>query len=150
MKSVNLRTAMAAALLVFSVPSTAGIYSDDLSRCLVESSSSTDKMVLVRWMYTAMSLHPAVKPLAQISAAQVDQANKEVADLFVTLLTETCNAETRKAIQYEGPVAMQSSFEVFGKVAAGELFSNPDVAAGMAGLDRHMDKEKLSQALGLK
>jgi hypothetical protein len=49
----------------------------------------------------------------------------------------------------EGEVAIQSSFNVFGQVAAKELFSNPDVAAEMAGLEKHLDGNKIKEALGI-
>lgn len=135
-------------MFLFSSNVNAGAYSDDLSRCLVESSSSADKPVLVKWMFTAMSLHPAVKSIASVSAQQVDISNREVANLFVKLVTETCKDQTIKAIKYEGNVALQSSFSILGQVAAKELFSNPDVAAGMAALEKYMDTEKIKKILG--
>ena len=87
--------------------------------------------------------------MASVSAKQLDNSNKETADLSVKLLTETCKDQTIKSIKYEGEVAIQSSFSVFGQVAAKELFSNPDVAAGMAGLEKYMDAKKINETLGI-
>jgi hypothetical protein len=149
MKKRAIYPVIAGVIFLFSSSVNAGVYSDDLSRCLVESSTSSDKLSLVKWMFTAMSLHPAVKSMASVSAKQLDNSNKEAADLFVKLLTVTCKDPAIKAIKYEGEVAIQSSFSVFGRVAAKELFSNPDVAAGMAGLEKYMDAEKIKESLGI-
>jgi len=134
-------------IFLFFSGANAGVYSDDLSRCLIESSTPSDKMVLVKWMFTAMSLHPAVKSIASVSTKQIDNANKETADLFIKLLTRSCKEQAIKAIKYEGAVALQSSFGVFGQVAAKELFSNPDVAAGMAGLNKYMNTKEINKTL---
>ncbi|GAA5315009.1 MAG: hypothetical protein AseanaTS_02130 [Candidatus Pelagadaptatus aseana] len=127
----------------------AGIYSDDLSRCLVESSTSSDKTALVKWMFTSMALHPDVAMMSSVTDQQRDRANEEAADIFVKLMTETCLAQTKKAIQYEGPMAVQQGFSVLGQVAGQELFANPNVASALSGLEQHMDNQKLSAALGL-
>jgi hypothetical protein len=149
MKRFSIYSVVAGIVFLFSSIVSAGVYTDDLSRCLVESSTSSDKIVLVKWMFTSMSLHPAVKSMASVSAKQLDNSNKETADLFVKLLTKTCKDQTVKAIKYEGEVAIHSSFNVFGQVAAKELFSNPDVAAGMSGLEKHLDGNKIKEALGI-
>ena len=145
----TIKTILLAGLLLISSASHADIYTDDLSRCLIESSSSEDKITLVRWMFSAMALHPAVKTIAPVNEAARVSTNKEMADLMVDLISVRCLEQSKKAVKYEGPVAFQASFEVFGKVAAQELFSNPSVAQGLSDLDNHIDIEKLNQALGI-
>ncbi len=147
MNKILIALIIAGVMLLFSSGANAGVYSDDLSRCLVESSTPSDKMVLVKWMFTAMSLHPAVKSIASVSKKQLDISNKETGDLLVKLLTISCKEQAIKAIKYEGAAALHSSFNVFGQVAAKELFSNPDVAAGMAGLNKYMNSEEINKAL---
>lgn len=149
MKTYLFYSLFVAVTMLFSANVQAGVYSDDLSRCLVESSTPTDKLAFVRWMFTAMALHPAVKSLASVSEAKNESASKEVAGLFKTFLTKTCKTQAVKAVKYEGPIALQSSFEVFGKIAASELFSNPEVAAGMSKLNKYMDTESLQKELGI-
>ncbi|WP_028586051.1 hypothetical protein [Desulfogranum mediterraneum] len=136
------------ALLVPSVGQ-AGVYTDDLSRCLVEASSPEDKITLVRWMFSAMALHPAVQTIAPVDPAVRQLTDKGMAELIVKLTSVTCLEQTRKAIQYEGPIALNASFNVFGQVAAQELFSNPEVARGIAGLGKFIDTEKLNKTLGI-
>lgn len=149
MKFNSFYSLVAALGLLFSASVKAGVYSDDLSRCLVEASTSADKLTLVRWMFTAMALHPGVKSIASVPDEKNDLASKEVAGLFKTILTKTCKAQAMKAVKYEGAIALQSSFEIFGKVAASELFSHPDVVAGMSKLNKYMENEKIQNELGI-
>ena len=125
----------------------AGPYTDDLSRCLVESTTDEDRVNLVKWMFASASAHPAVQPLSTVSEEQLESANREMGELLMRLLTESCVDATKKAIKYEGEATIQTSFQVLGQVAGQELFASPEVTAALSGLDKYLDKEKL-QALG--
>ena len=137
----------AAALLLASTAAQAGPYTDDLSKCLVRSSSEQQKAVLVEWVFAIAALHPSVKPLSSVSDAKRNDLNKSVADLFTTLLTDTCRQETQDAVKYEGPPAIQTSFALLGQVAMADLFSNPDVSKGMAAFAQYLDKSKFDALL---
>lgn len=133
--------------LVSSQAANAGPYVDDLSKCLVASTTSDDRSALVRWLFFSASSHPALASTASVSKEQLDVATKKTADLFVRLLTRSCAAEARKALRYEGQVAMQLGFQVLGQVAGQELFSSPEVSANVAGLGKYIDTEKLKSKL---
>ena len=139
--------ALGSALLTLSLPASAGLYADDLSRCLVEKTTAADKNALVRWVIATTTLHPAVQSLANVSVAERTRANRETALLFERLLTESCIAQTRQAAKYEGAAALQTGFQTLGQVAMAELFANPDVAKGLGELDKLIDAKKLQQAL---
>ena len=144
---------MAAAMwcwLSISHPVYAGPYTDDLTKCIVESTSPQDRIDFVKWMFSAMAKHPAVKSMSSVSEEQRNEISQKIADLFMKLLTETCREKAEKAIKYEGQLAMQNSFQVLGQVAAQELFTNPDVASVLSGLDKYIDTEKLKSSLGIK
>jgi hypothetical protein len=129
-------------LLGAIAPAHAGPYTDDLSRCLVEKSTAADKSMLVQWIFVAMAQHPSVKSLTRIGSEDIEKHNKATAELFAKLLTETCLDDSRKAMKFEGATAIQQSFQVLGQVAAREIFSHPDVASMMSGLDKYVDKSK--------
>ena len=148
MKNSTLKLTVTGLLFLLSINVHAGLYTDDLSRCLVESTTTEDKLSLVRWMFAAATLHPAVKSLAAISDKQRDEANKRVGELFIKLVTESCRDKAQKAVSYEGGMAIQGSFQILGQVAARELFASPEVSAGMAGLDKYIDKKKLETVFG--
>ena len=130
-------------MVAWCISAQAGPFTDTLSRCLVKSTTEDDRATLVRWLFAVMALHPSVKPIALIDEKQRDSANQATASMIMKLLTDSCLEETKEAIQYEGNNALELSFEVLGQVAAQELFSNPAVSAGMSGLEKHLDAEKL-------
>lgn len=133
--------------IVQATPAHAGPYADELSKCLVRSTSSDDKALLVQWIFAIMVLHPQVSRLATVSDAQRAELSKGAAALFQNLLTRSCLSETREALKYEGNSTIEASFRVLGQVAARELFANPKVAAGMADFTKYIDQKSLENAL---
>ena len=121
----------------------AGPHTNNLSECLVESTSKEDRLALVNWLFSAASFHPAVKSLASVSRDQLDAANRNSAELFVRLLTESCKLESETALKLEGHLSIQGSFAILGQVAGQELFSDSDVVAAASGLDEYLDKKRL-------
>lgn len=121
----------------------AGVYTDDLSKCLIESTSTEDRTALVKWIFIAASVHPAISSLSTATTADIDSANQVTGALFMRLLTESCRLQTQKALRFEGPATIQLSFTVLGQVAGAELFSNPAVTKGMADLAKYIDSRKL-------
>lgn len=138
---------LVAACFLVSVSSTAhaGIYSDDMSRCLVSNTSATDKTDLVRWIFAISALHPDLSSVAAVTEPQRVDMNRKVAGLLERLLTESCRKQTQEALKYEGSAAMQQSFQVLGQVAMQELMTNAAVANGFAGFSKYVDKAKLEE-----
>jgi hypothetical protein len=126
-----------------SSPAFAGVFTDDLSRCLVDKTSIEDKTTLVQWIFVAMSRHPSVASLTKVTEEDVKANNQKAGALFMKLLTDSCVDAARKAIKTEGPVAIQVSFQVLGQAAVGELFTNSEVTKVMSGLDQFLDSKKL-------
>ncbi len=143
MKFLRIGTVFLALTFCFPTSAMAGIYADELGKCLVESTSQRDRLDLVQWLFSAASLHPAVEPITSVTEEQLDAANKTIAELVTELLTDSCRSETEKASQYEGMSTLETAFTVLGQVAGQELFSSPEVSAGMAGLKEHLDTEAL-------
>ena len=127
----------------------AGPFTDKLSICLVEKTTSDDKNKLIKWVYGAMSSHPTVKSLSNIPLNVGKKLNKDTANLFMDLLTNRCKEEAEKAIRYENKLAIQTSFAILGKVAMQGIMSDKNVIQFMGGLDSYLDKEKL-QAIAPK
>jgi hypothetical protein len=134
---------LASVLCFVSTPSWAGLYTDDLSRCLVEKTSEKDKVALVQWVVMALTQHPAVSSLARTTAADVEKSNAAAGAVFTRLLAEDCADKHKNAVRYDGPGAIEAAFGVLGQVATRDLFMHADVQAVMAGLSKHMDEDKL-------
>jgi hypothetical protein len=138
---------LALCLIVPTVPSLAGPFADDMAKCLVRSATPADKTTLVQWMFAFMTLHPDVKQFASTTVEQRTALNKSMADLMVVLLSERCFKESSEALKNEGMGVIRSSFELLGKVAAQELFSNPAVAEGLSDFGKGVDSERLKPLL---
>jgi len=145
------RTLVPTALLTVAVglpPAVhAGPYADDMAKCLVKSTSTEDRTLLIRWMFSAMALHPDVASLALVSKQQRDEITKRTGALFQRLLLESCKAETKEAVQDEGPQTVQYAFQVLGQVAARGLFTEPRVADSVKDLGNSVDQEKIKALL---
>jgi predicted GNAT family N-acyltransferase len=139
----NLLRASALCLLAAGTPALAGVYGDDLSRCLVEKTTTEDKTLLVQWIFVAMAQHPSVSAMTRITPEDIERNSKQAAQLLTRLLTETCTEQAKKAIKYEGGMALQMSFQVFGQSAARELFADSNVTKVMAGLEKFVDAKKI-------
>jgi hypothetical protein len=135
-------------MLAFA-PALAGPHTDAMAECLVRSTSDSDRTSLVKWIFTTLSLHPAIKSLSTVSDALRDEMNKTVARLIETLLTESCRSEAQGAIKHEGPDAMRASFQVLGQVAAGSMFSHPDVSDGISEVGRYLNTRRIDGILGV-
>lgn len=143
----RLLSVAAFALLLGVQGAYAGVYTDDLSKCLVKNSTNDDKVTLVQWMFSAISLHPAVRPFSSFTPAQRDHLNEQTADLFSRLLTVDCRKQAIDALKYEGSAALGSSFQVLGQVAARSLMTDPDVAKAMGGVGSYFEKDQNLKAL---
>ncbi len=141
-----------ASLLAISLlagPAFAGPYADDMAKCLVKSASAEDRTQLVRWMFSAMTLHPDLASMSAVTAKQRDELNQSTAAQFMRLLTESCKAESQQAYQNEGPQTIQYAFSILGGVASRGLFSDPHVAAGMQSMAKGFDEKRIRDALGM-
>lgn len=117
----------------------AGIYTDDLAKCLVKSASANDQAALVIWIFSAMGAHPKVQAYSNMTDAQRDAATKTAAQLMQRLVTVDCRTASLDAIKFEGPSALEAGFKVLGEVAMRGLMGDSTVAAGMARLGDHVD-----------
>lgn len=127
----------------------ANVASDDLSRCLIDKSKQQDQVVLVRWMFAALSTHPSVGDMTKVDAAKLTSANKEMAALVQDMLVNRCVKEARSAVKANGAQSLGASFQLFGQSAARGLLTNPQVAKNIAQLGNYVDDKKLQKALGL-
>lgn len=137
-------------LLIFFIPyaSLAGPFTDEMSKCLVRTTTDAEQIQLVKWIYAAISSHPDVQAFSNLSAEDADSLSGEAADIMMALLTERCSTETSQAIRYEGAIALQSSFGVLGQVAMQQLMMDPAVMAYFNSLEAHIDGSKLMEVLG--
>ncbi len=137
--------ALAATAAMFaSMPVRAGVYADEMSKCLVKSMSPADQTAFIRWIFSAMALHPDVAPYAKITPAARDEFDHEAAALIERMMTVDCRKETVEALKYEGPASLETPFSTLGQVAMRGLMGHPTVAADMTKFASYADKAKLA------
>lgn len=129
---------------LMSSAANAGIYGDDMAKCLVHSTTTQDRSVLVKWIFAAAASNPEVKSMVSVSERQRNKLNKSIAKLFERLLTDSCRKETQAAYKYEGKATISSSFNLLGQVAGRELFSDPNVTKSVSGMAQYIDQKKMS------
>lgn len=127
----------------------AGVYTDDLAKCLVKSSTEQDRVTLMRWFFVAMSSNPNVEPLTQITPDQRAASTKDGATLVERLVLDDCRPETLDALKYEGASTLEASFRVLGEVAARSLMTDPATAAEMQRVADYLDKGRW-ESLGVE
>jgi hypothetical protein len=142
----TLRVIFASALLT-ATGAKAGIYTDDLSRCLVAHTDDNDRTVLVRWFFAQATLNPVVQSLGVPSDAAREKANIEAGVLFNRLLLTDCRAQTITALKNEGTSALAEGFDGVGEAAGRGLMHAPEVVAGIATFLKYLDRPGLA-ALG--
>jgi hypothetical protein len=140
------RSTLGAPVLVLFCASnlaTAGPFADDMAKCLVASTSPDDRTVLVKWIFSVITLHPDLTAMSSVSAKQRDDLSKKAGELFQRLLLQSCRSQTQQALQNEGPQTIQYAFQVLGQVATRGLFTDPHVMDATKDLAKYVDEEKL-------
>jgi hypothetical protein len=147
MRKMILGSAMVAAIMAVAAPAQASIYSDELSKCLVEKTTPKDKQMFVQWVFTAMSANPTVASMSKVTAADRESYSRSAAQLMQRLLTVDCRDKLIAAIKADGVGTIEQSFGLLGEVAMREFMSEPTVNAVFASLDTYIDKDKLNALL---
>jgi hypothetical protein len=124
---------------------TAGPFTDEISKCIVMKTTASDNTLFIQWIFAAMSSHPDVESMSNISPKMRDQLNKRAADMIMELLTVRCKEECKKAVKYEGSDSLKTSFELLGQVAMQGLMTHQKVGEYLSGLEKYYDSEKLKK-----
>lgn len=135
------------ALLSAALPVKAGSYGDDLSKCLVASTTDADRQLLVKWIFSAIALNRDVAQFVDMPDEVRAKINADAAGIFMRLLTDSCRSQTHDAFKYEGQAAIGPAFQLLGQVASQGMFNDPAVDAGMSDLMKHFDEARLNAVL---
>ncbi|MBP6114523.1 MAG: hypothetical protein KA474_07395 [Acinetobacter sp.] len=123
--------------------SVAGPTVDQLSDCLMKSTTATDKTAVLQWTFVALSSHPDLKAFSNVSATQKEQLDKNLAGVLQRIIVEQCSAQTKAVIQAEGIQAVGNSFQELGRSSGEEILKNPEVKEQLKGVVRYIDLNKL-------
>ena len=112
---------------------------DALSSCLSASTTDSDRIAFVRWMFMAMSKHPEVAELSRVTEQQRVEATRATASLIQRLLIVDCRTEALEVYRTRGLDGISTAFETVGEVAVGGLMMHPAVNAQFESLGEYQD-----------
>ena len=122
----------------------AGIYGDELAKCMVRSSTADDHVTLMRWIFSALAQHPALQSMSTVTPQQRETSDRELAALIQRLVFTDCRKQAVEGLKYEGSPALTTGFSVLGQVATRDIFNDQHVAKGLATLGLFLDKGKVA------
>lgn len=149
----KLASALAVAAFAATIPAATAMASpaaDALSACLADNTTGRDRKDLARWIFLAMSAHPEIRNISNVSQAQRDEINRGMGNIITKLLTERCPSQARIAMEREGSGALQTAFGVVGQLAMQELMSNPEVTASVGEYVKYIDQNKMNAVFSRK
>jgi hypothetical protein len=132
------------ALTVTAQVAMAGPAVDQLSDCLMKSTTATDKTTVLQWTFVALSTHPDLQSFSHVTAEQKQQLDKNLAQVLQRIIVEQCSAQTKAVIQAEGLEAIGDSFQQLGRTTGEEILKNPEVNQQLKGLVRYIDISKVA------
>jgi hypothetical protein len=121
----------------------AGQSVDALSDCLVKATTATDKTTVLQWTFSALSAHPDLKAMSNVSEEQRTQLDQKFAHVLQRVIVEQCAAQMKTVIQTEGFQAVGESFQALGRSTGEEIIKNPAVKQQLNGILRYIDLNKL-------
>lgn len=107
------------------------------------STTATDKTAALQWTFVALSAHPDLKHLSQVTPEQKQALDQKLATVLQRILVEQCSAQTKAVIQAEGIQAVGDSFQELGQITGEEILKNPEVKGQLQGVLRYVDLNKL-------
>lgn len=139
----GLATFTALSLFGASQITTAGPTVDQLSECLVKSTTATDKTAVLQWTFVALSTHPDLKTFSNVTAEQKTALDQNFAQVVQRILVEQCAEQAKAVIKTEGISAVGDAFQALGRNTGDEILKNQEVKAQLKGVLKYVDMGKL-------
>ena len=144
----TLALALSATLLfTAAAPAAASANVEATKACLADSTTGKDRKTLGKWVFLAIAAHPEISSLSAASPAAVEQSNRDLAALFMRLVTEDCQVEMATMLASDGSQSIKVAFEYLGQIAMQELMSHQAVNGRISEFEQHIDQAKLQAAL---
>lgn len=134
---------MVAGLLGATQFANAGPAVDQLSKCLVKSTTTADKTTVLQWTFTALAQHPDLKNFSQVNAQQKTILDQKLAQTLQRILTEQCATQAQAVIKAEGLQGIGESFQELGSITGEEILKTPEIKQQLNGVLKYVDLNKL-------
>ncbi len=136
---------MALAFLCCTRVACAGVYSDDLGKCLVAAATDADRTAMARWLFVELARSLAVASMSSVTSEAREAIEKDFAAMVQRLSLHSCREQLVTGLKYEGPAVLSTSFNLWGQVAGAQLFRDPQTAAGLANFGKYFDAQAWGQ-----
>ena len=123
----------------------AGEYLNKFANCLMQNTTERDKVVLVRWMFSAVAQHSALESEFNIPLEKSTNHEIAVADYMQYILGSICLEEAKNVLNFEGEDAFVKSFEYLGELAMMSLIDDPNVSSALENWIIHLDPNFLKK-----
>ena len=128
-------------IIFYQTSSQASQYSNEFANCLMQKTTDRDKIVLVRWAFSALAHHSALRDEFNIPKSKFTKHEIAVADYVQYILGTVCFKETKNVLRYEGDEAFLKGFELLGEIAFLSLTNETAVAEALENYVIHIDPE---------
>lgn len=102
------------------------IYQTEITNCLLKNTSERDKIILARWLMTAMSEHSSIKSKINLPVRTKQEFQQAFANYVEYILGDKCLKEAKNAMKYDEK-GFEKAFEVLGEVAMINLMEDANV-----------------------
>lgn len=124
-----------------------GPAAEEFAICLTDSLTGKERKKILTWVFFSISSHPELIAFTKITDQDRDNINQFIGHLITRLYTVDCVEEARAANKESGSFALEYAFGIVGQVAMQEFTSHPEVALSLAGIEKYIDNQKVSNAL---
>src|SRR5690606_8864027 len=112
----KLRTFLISATLLGATQvAIAGPTVDQLSDCLMKSTTATDKTTVLQWSCLELGNNPDLKAFSNVTATQKEALDRNLPTVLQGIIVEQCYTQTKAVIQAEGLQAVGDTFKELGR-----------------------------------
>lgn len=142
-RSVVMASAVLGSTMAVTQMTSASTTGDQLSECLMKSTTAADKTAVMQWTFTALAAHPDLKAYSNVTDAQRDALDQKLATVLQRIIVEQCSTQAKAVIQTEGLQAVGDSFQELGRSTGEQILKNSEVKDQLKGVVRYLDLNKL-------
>ena len=114
-----------------------------LSQCLIESTTAQDKTTVLQWTFVALAQHPDLKAMSQVTTEQKNQLDQNLAQVLQRIVVEQCASQAKAVIQADGVKGVTESLQALGQETGQEILQQPEIKNQLNGVLKYIDLNKL-------
>jgi len=133
--------------LILTAALNAGVYTQDLIKCMVQNSTPQDIQTLKKWIFIAFAQDEEFSKYVNIPQKDKIEINKKMGEYVTRLLTQKCPKELKYAVKYEGAQAISSAFKYLGSIAGSSLTSSEGFKNFSNQFINYVDKNRLNSVI---